>query len=265
MITKSSGAGKRRVPGHWLDKYPKWLYAAAAKGWRAGTFPRIQRGGDRWDVLNAIRKLAPRLVDHWGSDDGRLIFEPYRRADDPSLLAECHRVAEGLGLDFSISAERAEWNPGRTVRVEFWPHPTSRAALAKLTDSLPGYPYVELPTGAPVLVDRVGLLLGDREPRGEPADIQIVAASDFFRLNRVQRSARPPRGQLAGDELRNLIELAMEEPVSTGAAIVAAYQAGVEIAAMKPGSPDAMLGINRQWYSIKLRKYQNRRSKIQQW
>jgi hypothetical protein len=109
----------------WLHVHPRWLrrtVSAASK--RLPRSPKLFRGPwSNSEAINWIMSLdsAQDVVDHWGSERDRLVFEPYAAADDPAFIAKVKWLADLLDCDFDVNAEAATWFPGRTVRVELWP------------------------------------------------------------------------------------------------------------------------------------------------
>ena len=110
------------LPAVKLNKIPGWFRSQAYAAIRAGTLS-IDRPGllPTWQLfLKSPDAGGGRLFDHWGTADGRLVTEPYQRADDPDFIRRVEAFARRLNLHYEIAAA-STWNPPSTCRVTFWP------------------------------------------------------------------------------------------------------------------------------------------------
>lgn len=81
--------------------------------------------------ITNVEGLIPgfqRIFDHWGrSLSDSLVCEPYARNADPGLIEKVRRIADGLGVCYSIGNPWASWwYPGKTLRIEFFETPDSK-------------------------------------------------------------------------------------------------------------------------------------------
>jgi|JI10StandDraft_1071094.scaffolds.fasta_scaffold40661_4 hypothetical protein len=112
-----------------LHKWPRWLPKRIREAARKGLFGGCcMKRLTNWELIQRSfgyddRDFYPTIWDHWGRCGDRLVTEPYQKADDPKVIDLCQKYANKLGLQFTIGTE-STWNPGSTIRIEFWPSDT---------------------------------------------------------------------------------------------------------------------------------------------
>lgn len=123
--SKTKAPGTPTTPAKQADTTDRghicpWFYRAYARAVKAG---RIRKNAyTPWNARSAFEGHVGcdrTIFDHMGSENGRLIGEPYASEDDPQLLEAIERFAAKFELQWEFT--QSVWFPPHTVRVEFWP------------------------------------------------------------------------------------------------------------------------------------------------
>ncbi len=111
----------------WLHKFTKWLRGAVSQSVREGKLQKDFAGPiSNWDAIDILQKSGYRsLLDHWGRRMKGLFLNHtenwmIRRRSRRS------RSLPGTGLLLLDLKGKAKWNPGNTIRIEFFKDETKK-------------------------------------------------------------------------------------------------------------------------------------------
>lgn len=281
MIARNPGRGNGagpsggRVPASqaaddsrpWEGKLPKWLRKAAAEGRRAGKFPQTWSTSN-FGILDGIRELSEglHLVDRWGCENDRLIFEAY--IDRSQAMQRLLQIADALGCWVAIDPEGSRsgrrpagqrWSAlGYLTRIEF-----GRVVPGSHSHRYFRYPLVQLASGARVHIDERGLLVNGREPGGLPSRQDSDAICQWLKEVRAKPKPKPTTDM---EVLQELGETLLGRPVSLGSAIMAAQQAGILINQwdQKYNPFDALIALQCSWLHDQIYRLREKQRQQQQ-